>query len=798
MQKHLIFLLVIIAGPVNAALGPNLLSNGNFEAGAAGWSRWWGGNSGLPVTDPIEGDRAAGVWWNDDGIFQNIGSLGAGTYEFGGKLLTPGGLTNQRAVIEAKMDNGTSTWTQQLEIVPGNAANVWHSRAGIITLSAPASVTITLMLADNPPLNPGGIAYFDDIYCKHVIPQEGRIYYGAKLEPQNRVMHTAGQTVSDFNAYWNLMDAGEKPACYMTYCNLTNPFVPVLREDLERYRHDYGIYMPVQLGLYIVGIEDDIAAGLWDADIARFCNELNQLGYPLYIRIGYECNGSHNNYDPTNYKAAFIRITNALRANHVEAATVFNVIQGPYTAWYPGDAYVDWMSINAFSIWNIQHPDTATFLNDAHARGKPVLIGEADPTWWHTDQGQASWDGYFVPYFNLIETFGGIKNFCYINTDWTSSSLPDWGDCRLQPYPIVAQHYRDEMDSSLYLHGTDEAALRAEITGITDTVAPNPVTGIAVDSKNTPVTLSWNAAADNTGINRYEILRDGVLAGYNTTESFKDTDVAAGKTYIYQITAIDKGGNRSPASNPVMVVTTPSIQKVLNGEYDTGRGPWSVSYNAAGVAMTTSIDTSSKLSGLNSCKLNISQATGTNWHLQYSQNLNTTAGFAYQLTYKAVADRSTSMTVALQETHSPYSSFIVHTAALTTSPQTFTVTGIAPDNDNVNLTFMLGSSAPRTIWIDAIRIMETSPNPDPQTCGDVYNAGVELIADLSGDCSIDIEDLILFADDWLNTACNAGNEECGGADLGLNGSVTMADLSVLSLEWLRCNDPQDSVCQPTW
>ena len=33
----------------------------------------------------------------------------------------------------------------------------------------------------------------------------------------------------------------------------------------------------------------------------------------------------------------------------------------------------------AFSVWNVQHPDTYTFLNDAHGRGKPVLIGEADP-----------------------------------------------------------------------------------------------------------------------------------------------------------------------------------------------------------------------------------------------------------------------------------------------------------------------------------------------------------------------------------------------------------------------------------
>ena len=105
----------------------------------------------------------------------------------------------------------------------------------------------------------------------------------------------------------------------MTYCNLTTLLFP-LCADLERYRKDYGIYLPVQMGLYIVGSEAEIAAGFWDADIQRFCQDLNQLGYPLYIRIGYECNGAHNNYDPSAYKAAFIRIVNALRDQNVEAA----------------------------------------------------------------------------------------------------------------------------------------------------------------------------------------------------------------------------------------------------------------------------------------------------------------------------------------------------------------------------------------------------------------------------------------------------------------------------------------------
>ena len=60
-----------------------------------------------------------------------------------------------------------------------------------------------------------------------------RNYYGGKLEPVDKVMHVAGQSPSDFNDYWNVMDSGEYPACYMAYCNLVEPFVPDLRAQLE-------------------------------------------------------------------------------------------------------------------------------------------------------------------------------------------------------------------------------------------------------------------------------------------------------------------------------------------------------------------------------------------------------------------------------------------------------------------------------------------------------------------------------------------------------------------------------------
>ena len=276
------------------------------------------------------------------------------------------------------------------------------------------------------------------------------------------------------------------------------------------------------------------------------------------------------------------------------------------------------MSINLFSVWNIRHPDTYTFLNEAHARAKPVLIGEADPTYWHTDQGMASWNGYFVPFFGLIENWPGIKNFCYINANWGG----DWGDCRLQPYPIAAQHYKNQMNNPLYLHGVDEPTLRAAITGITDTLPPGLISSIQIDASDSPVRLTWAPAGDDTGINRYELLRDGKLAGYNTTESYEDTTVAAGKTYFYQITAIDQGGNRGPVSEPILAVTAPSVERSSMASLIRAEGLGNrlscgkpVDDNYCGFCFQTV--------RANSCKLTINQTTGVDWHLQHYQNLDT-------------------------------------------------------------------------------------------------------------------------------------------------------------------------------
>src|SRR3712207_5134559 len=81
-------------------------------------------------------------------------------------------------------------------------------------------------------------------------------------------------------------------------------------------------------------------------------------------------------------------------------------------------------------------------------------------------------------------------------------------------------------------------------------------TSLAVTSAaSTQINVTWGAAA---GASRYQVERAATKAGpfavvgNPTANSFADTGVAAGSTYVYRVRAIDSLGNKSAYSNTVV------------------------------------------------------------------------------------------------------------------------------------------------------------------------------------------------------------------------------------------------------
>lgn len=298
-------------------------------------------------------------------------------------------------------------------------------------------------------------------------------FYGKRLEPRGRrIIHGAGQSPDAFAEYYRLLTAAP-PLIYMNYAGL-RATTPEVLDRLTGILEGYETYLVPQIGLAMTHdgspeqhYEGDVAEGRHDAQIEAFCQALKRLGRPVYLRIGYEFNGRQwNGYQPETFRAAWVRVADAIRAHDLrDVATVWCYAPDgddkDWMAYYPGDAYVDWWSIDLFSAEHLWAEDSHAFVRDAGRRGFPVMIGESTPRYTGAQDGPASWCRWYAPYFGFMRAYPQVKAFCYISWDWAQyPKWADWGDGRIGANETVLDLYREEMLDARYLHGGTEAQVR--------------------------------------------------------------------------------------------------------------------------------------------------------------------------------------------------------------------------------------------------------------------------------------------------------------------------------------------------
>jgi chitodextrinase len=93
-----------------------------------------------------------------------------------------------------------------------------------------------------------------------------------------------------------------------------------------------------------------------------------------------------------------------------------------------------------------------------------------------------------------------------------------------------------------------------------DTTSPSTPTGLtATAASSTSVKLAWTASTDDVGVTGYRVYRNNgttPLATVSSGTAYTDSSVAAGTSYIYQVSAVDAAGNESGKASAS--VTTPS------------------------------------------------------------------------------------------------------------------------------------------------------------------------------------------------------------------------------------------------
>lgn len=312
------------------------------------------------------------------------------------------------------------------------------------------------------------------------IPLPGQ--YGAKFEPPvGRILHGVGQDSfspaphNKVPQYEAALGTALAPAIDKTYLTislyLTSPRNP--RVAFLSYLAAVAATGKVpEVGIDILP-DTGVAAGTYDAELVQMARDFKSHGAPIYARPGVEIANSWNAYTPSVFPQAWRRMVDVFRqegADNVSfvwcyAAAGFSTFadfdaQGN-GIWYPGDEYVDWLGLDLFDATNFaggsaSHANSIALCEFAQRRKKPVMIAECTAKGLGlspSGSAQAYWDAWFRPFFAFVERYPVVREFSYINWDWSlTSKWPTWLNADITVNSALVALYQQQLADSRYLH----------------------------------------------------------------------------------------------------------------------------------------------------------------------------------------------------------------------------------------------------------------------------------------------------------------------------------------------------------
>jgi hypothetical protein len=302
-------------------------------------------------------------------------------------------------------------------------------------------------------------------------------YEGSKfVPPQGKTLLIMGQTKERIEEYQSLYSAQKAPAGWSSYWG-----IPEFKGVATAFKNNTGSTQHhqllvdefpntvVQSAMWMVGTWDvakKTHLGQYDKVIKQYAKWAKKAKRPIYLRIGYEFDGPHNELEPKDYVRAYKHVVDLLRTEgadniafvwHSYAAKPYK--NYPLSSWYPGDDYVDWVGISIFGHaygGDDFGPECEAVLQFAKSHKKPVMIAESNPIHGIAADNAEVWDKWFVPYFNFIYK-KNIKAVSFINEDWTSLSIAGishWKDARLNNNPAVAKAWFEATANKRFLQAS--------------------------------------------------------------------------------------------------------------------------------------------------------------------------------------------------------------------------------------------------------------------------------------------------------------------------------------------------------
>ncbi len=298
------------------------------------------------------------------------------------------------------------------------------------------------------------------------------------IPPDGKTLLIMGQTLESITEYMDHFQDNPVPGGWSAYWG-----IPEFAGVTEAHKNDTGSSQNhqmlidkfpntgVQSAMWMVGkwnVAKFAGNGEYDRVIKKYSTWAKSVNRPIYLRIGYEFDGPHNELEPDEFIKAYRHIVNLMRKKGVDnIAFVWHSYASktfknyPLSAWYPGDDYVDWVAISVFGhAYNGENfgPYCEDVLKFAKQHKKPVMIAESNPINGIDSVSASVWDEWFVNYFSFIYR-NNIKAMSFINEDWTQANIPgisEWKDSRLYTNEQVSRAWFEETNKDRYLKQSTE------------------------------------------------------------------------------------------------------------------------------------------------------------------------------------------------------------------------------------------------------------------------------------------------------------------------------------------------------
>jgi len=322
----------------------------------------------------------------------------------------------------------------------------------------------------------------------------------------------------------------------------------------------------------------NIVNGVYDTYITNWATAAKNWGHPFFLRLAHEMNGnwypwcaSVNGNNASQYVKMWRHlhdVFNSVGATNATWVWCVNTIYSsstPIDQLYPGDNYVDWISVdgynrlaNSWQDFSAVAAATVTQLTNI-APGKPIMVAETGCNQnANFDKGQ--WfRNALTNYLPSVQP--RIKAWVYFN----STNTNDGNEWRINVPANAQAGYREGIGSSYYatnqygsISNSPIQPLTNDVTA-TDTMAPfvSIVSPATEQATNGTVVRFLALASDKSGISKVVYSVNGVAQQTNNSppyQFFWMVPVQPAQTYAVTATAYDNAGNSAPSAVYMMTV----------------------------------------------------------------------------------------------------------------------------------------------------------------------------------------------------------------------------------------------------